>query len=124
MTARRIYAVALIGGSVIGAIGLFVGAWWIVFLIGLAVGLVLRPARGALILGALLGLSVYAEPLLRDQFIYGLGPTATSLAAIMGFVHQPAIPIILTCVLGLLLGLAGAWLGSASRALFQPAISR
>ena len=123
MTAGRILAIALIAVSVIGAIGLFVGAWWIVFVIGLAVGIVL-PARGAIIFSALFGLAVYVEPLLRDHLIYGLGPTATSLAAIMGYPHQPAIPIVLTCALGLLLGLAGAWLGSASRAFFQPAITR
>ena len=123
MTAGRIFTLAFIAASVIGAIGIFVGAWWIVFLIGLAVGIVL-PARAALILGALFGLATYLEPLLRNHFIYGLGPTAESLAAIMGYPHQPAIPIVLTCALGLLLGLAGAWLGSAGRAFFQPASSR
>jgi hypothetical protein len=123
VTASRILTIAFIAAAVIGVIGLFVGAWWIVFVIGLAVGIVL-PARGAIILGAVIGLAVYVEPLLRNHVVYGLGPTADSLAAIMGYPHQPAIPIVLTCALGLLLGLAGAWLGSAGRAFFQPAISR
>jgi hypothetical protein len=42
----------------------------------------------------------------------------------MGFGHQGAIPVVLTCVVGLLLGLTGAWLGSAARSLAYPAISR
>ena len=86
MTAGRILAIALIAVSVIGAIGLFVGAWWIVFVIGLAVGIALF-ARGAIIFSALFSLAVYVEPLLRDHFIYGLGLIAISLAAIMGYLY-------------------------------------
>jgi len=47
------------------------------------------------------------------------------IAAIMGLT-QAAIPVVLTCVVGLLLGMSGAWLGSAVRSLVasQPATSR
>ena len=45
------------------------------------------------------------------------GPTATVLAAIMGFQHQPLLPLILTLLVATLLGLAGAWIGSAARGL-------
>ena len=64
-------------------------------------------------------------PLAAEQARYGIGPAASSLAAIMGF-SQPSIPVVLTCVVGLLLGLSGAWLGSAVRSLVegQPATSR
>jgi hypothetical protein len=39
----------------------------------------------------------------------------------MGFTGAPAIPLILTCAVGLLLGLTGAWLASALRGLLIPA---
>jgi hypothetical protein len=54
----------------------------------------------------------------------GLGPAAESLAAILGFGHQAANPVILTLLVGTLLGLTGAWLGSAGWTVLQPAISR
>jgi hypothetical protein len=57
--------------------------------------------------------------LAADQVRYGLGPTADSLAAIMGFTNQAAVPVILTCLVGLLLGLTGAWLASAARGLVE-----
>jgi hypothetical protein len=40
---------------------------------------------------------------------------SSSLAAIMGFGHQGAVPLALTLLVGLLLGLTGAWVGSAAR---------
>jgi hypothetical protein len=48
---------------------------------------------------------------------YGLGPTATALAAIMGFDGKAAVPLVLTLLVATLLGLTGAWLGSAARGL-------
>lgn len=74
--------------------------------------------------GALIGLVSWLIPLMSSDSRYGLGPTAESLAAIMGFGHQGPIPVVLTLVVGLLLGLTGAWLGSAGRTVVQPAISR
>jgi hypothetical protein len=55
------------------------------------------------------------------QVNYGLGPSSSSLAAIMGFTGAPAIPLVLTCLVGLLLGLTGAWLASSLRGLLVPA---
>ena len=65
----------------------------------------------------LIGLAGWGLPLAADQVRFGLGPTAQSLATIMGFAHQSAIPLALTVIVGLLLGLSGAWLGSAARSL-------
>jgi hypothetical protein len=62
----------------------------------------------------------WALPLAAAQFRYGVGPAATSLAALMGFSHQAAIPVIFTYVVGLLVGLTGAWLGSAGRSSLSP----
>jgi hypothetical protein len=110
--------------AIVSIAGVLAGAWWVPFTVGLAIGFVQPRARFALPVGAVVGLLAWALPLAAVQIQYGAGSAAASLAAIMGFGHQGAIPIVLTCVVGLLLGLTGAWLGSAARSLAYPAISR
>jgi len=84
--------------------------WFFITLIGVAISA-----------GALAGLVSWGFSLAILQVYFGLGPAARSLAAIMGFTGQPAIPLVLTCLVGLLLGLTGAWLASALRGLLVPA---
>lgn len=115
---------ALILAVIVSLAGVLAGAWWAPFVAGLAIGFVQPKARIAVPAGALVGLLAWALPLLALQIHYGAGSAAQSLAAIMGFGHQGAIPVVLTCAVGLLLGLTGAWLGSAARTLAHPAISR
>jgi hypothetical protein len=115
---------AVILGVLISVAGVLVGAWWAPFTVGAALGIVEPRARIAIPAGAAIGLLGWALPLAAVQLKFGGGAAAQSLAAIMGFGHQAAIPIVLTCVVGLLLGLTGAWLGSAGRSFLQPAISR
>lgn len=110
--------------SIVSIAGVLAGAWWAPFVAGLAIGFVQPRARFAIPAGAVVGLLAWALPLGALQVRYGAGSAANSLAAIMGFGHQGAIPVILTLVVGLLLGLTGAWLGSAGRTVVQPAISR
>jgi hypothetical protein len=104
--------------------GVMVGAWWMPFVGSLAIGVVQPRARFAVPAGAVVGVLSWGLPLALLQVQYGAGATAGSLAAIMGFGHQGTIPVVLTLVVGLLLGLTGAWLGSAGRTVVQPAISR
>ena len=104
---------------IVAAAGVMLGAWWAPFLVGIAVGTVERRGRLAVPLGAVTGLVAWTFPLAQLDISYGVGPAASSLAAIMGFGHQSAIPLALTCVVGLLLGLTGAWLGSAARSLLS-----
>ena len=101
------------------------GVWWAPFAIAVVIGIMERRARIAVPIGAVLGLAAWVAPLASAHLLFGLRHTAESLAAIMGFT-QPAIPVVLTSVVGLLLGLSGAWLGSAVRsfAAGQPATSR
>jgi hypothetical protein len=112
---------ALVGGTAIALGGVLVGAWWLAFPAGMLIGVTFPSARLAVPAGALAGLLGWGAPLLVIQVRDGLGPSARSLAAIMGFTGQPAIPLILTCLVGLLLGLSGAWLASALRGLLVPA---
>lgn len=112
---------ALVGGTAIALGGVLVGAWWLTFPAGMLVGITVPQARLGVPAGALAGLLGWSVPLLVIQVRNGLGLSASSLAAIMGFTGQPAIPLVLTCLVGLLLGLTGAWLASALRGLLVPA---
>lgn len=109
------------GATVMVAVGVALGVWWLTFAVGLAAGLLLARARWAILTGAGSGLLGWGLLLAPEQLQYGLGPTASSLAAIMGFTGASAVPVVLTCIVGLLLGLTGAWLGSAVRTLLVKA---
>ena len=108
-------------GVAISLVGLEFGAWWLTFGAGIVIGVFIGRGRVAVPAGALAGLVSWGFGLAILQVYFGLGPAARSLAAIMGFTGQPAIPLILTSVVGLLLGLTGAWLASALRGLLVPA---
>jgi hypothetical protein len=114
----------VVAAVALAALGVDFGIWWAPFLAGAVIGIAYPRSRVAVPAGAGIGLLMWGYPLAVIHYKVGLGPTAQSLAAIMGFGHQWVIPVVLTCVVGLLLGLCGAWLGSAGRTLLQPAISR
>ena len=117
-------AAAVVLAFIASLAGVMVGAWWMPFAGGLVIGVVQPKARFAIPAGGVVGLLGWAVPLGVLQVQFGAGAAANSLAAIMGFGHQGAIPVTLTLVVGTLLGLTGAWLGSAGRTVVQPAISR
>ena len=108
-------------GVAISLAGLLFGAWWLTFVAWLAIGTIIGRGRVAIPAGAFAGLAAWGIGLAILQVYFGLGPAASSLAAIMGFTGQSAIPLVLTCLVGLLLGLTGAWLASALRGLLVPA---
>src|ERR1700719_1883545 len=112
---------AVVVGPVLATAGVLLGIWWAPFALGLAFGIIKPRARIALPVGALIGLVGSSIPLATVEWRYGLGPTGASLAAIMGFGHNGILPMFLTLLVGTLLGLTGAWLGSAGRTLLQPA---
>ncbi len=112
--------VLVLTGVILALLGLLLGAWWAPFLVGAAFGLILRRPRVAIPLGAISGLLAWLLPLAGAELRYGLAPTASSLAAIMGFDHQGAVPVVLTLLVGTLLGLTGAWLASAGLMLVRP----
>ena len=99
------------------------GLWWAPFVCAVPIGLVVTRQRVALPLGALSGFIAWLLPLGALEVRYGLGPAASSLGAIMGF-KQGAIPVVLTLIVGALLGLTGAWVAGAARTLLRPAESQ
>jgi hypothetical protein len=118
----RTWLVVIIAlGAAISLAGVLIGAWWLTFPAGLVVGAALPRARVAIPAGGLAGLLGWGLPLVIGEIRVGLGPAASSLAAAMGFTHQAAVPVILTCVVGLLLGITGAWFASAARGMAVPA---
>ena len=112
----RLYASMLLA-TLIGLAGVVLGWWWAPFLAAAAVGVIYPQARLAIPAGAAIGLLGWLIPLAAAHGRYGLGPTAQSLAAIMGFDHQAVVPVVLTLVVGALLGVTGAWLAFAGRRL-------
>jgi hypothetical protein len=113
---QRSVALVLVG-AVVSVAAMYVGAWWMAFLAGLAIGVIGPRARFGIPLGALVGLGAWTAPLLVAHTQYGLGSTATAIAAIMGLTGAGDLPVALTVLVGTLLGASGAWLGSASTAL-------
>jgi hypothetical protein len=110
----RLYGAILLA-ALAALAGVLFGLWWAPFAVALPLGVFILRARVAVPAGAAVGLVAWLVPLAVGQVRYGLGPTAESLAAIMGFGHASAVPLVLTLVVGTLLGLSGAWLGSAAR---------
>jgi hypothetical protein len=113
--------VYVLSAIVIGVVGVLFGYWWAPFVAGAAIGLLAGPARVGIPFGALCGLVSWLLPLAGTQVRYGLGPTSSSLAAIMGFGHQGAVPLILSLIVGTLLGVTGAWLAYSARRVVRPA---
>ena len=114
--AVRVVAVLIVTVA-IGLGGVYLGAWWAPFVAGVLLGVAFKRARWAVVTGSLTGLISWSVPLIALQLQFGLKQTSLSLAAIIGFDGAATIPLGLTVVVGLLLGLTGAWLGSAVRAL-------
>lgn len=100
--------------------GVLLGAWWAPFAFGFAFGVIQPRSRIALPIGAAIGFVGWLFPLAWLGSRYSLGPAAESLSAILGLGHQAAISVILTLLIGTLLGLTGAWLGSAGRVALSP----
>jgi len=115
MSAKRRFALALVGGIALSLSGMFLGWWWVTFATGVLIGLALPRTWRALVAGAISGLVAWSEPLIEANAQYGLGPTSLSIAAIMGANGAALIPIALTVIVGGLLGLTGSWLGAAIR---------
>lgn len=113
-------ATLVLTGFLVGLAGVLLGFWWAPFVAGAWIGLMVGRARVAIPTGAVAGAAAWLLPLAAIQARYGIGPTAASLAAIMGFGREGILAIVLTGIVGALLGLAGAWVVSAVRLVVRP----
>ena len=120
----RVAAVAVIAIALQASLSVLTAGWWATFGLGLLVGVFSARALMAIPIGAAVGLVGFGLPLVIAQFRYGLGPSAAAISAILGLGHQGAFAIALTLLIGLLLGVTGAWLGSAAQAVFVAARAR
>jgi hypothetical protein len=111
------FLIALVACTAMNVAGVVFGFWWLPFATAVVVALVVGRKRLALPIGGLAGLLGWGLVLTWDAVRYGIGAASASLGAIMGFGRSGLIPLTLTCLVGLLLGLVGAWLGTAIRGL-------
>jgi len=118
----RLY-IKVLAACLAALLGVVWGAWWAPFLFGFIFGADDRRGRISVPAGAGIGLVSWLVPLAVGHARFGFGPTAESLAAIMGFGHAGAVPVVLTILVGALLGLTGAWLGSAVASVVAPRAS-
>jgi len=111
----RWFVVIVVLGSAVCCAGVVIGAWWVTFAAGLALGVVAR-ARTAIPAASLAGLLGWGLVLAWAQWRFGIGPAAHTLASILDFTQGGAVgPVALSCLVGILLGFTGAWLGVAAR---------
>lgn len=91
------------------------GWWFVTPAVGLLVGLFFRGGSVVTVLAGVSGLAGWILPLLLPWHRL-VGATASTVSGIMGFGTENGwIVWVLTGVIGLLLALAGSWLGSSVR---------
>jgi hypothetical protein len=111
----------VVAGAAVATAGVVLGLWWAPFPVGVALGLLHRRSVVAIPAGAICGFLSWLLPLAADEFRYGIGSSAVALGEIMGFGRDGVLPVALTLLVGTLLGLTGAWLAGAARAVARPA---
>ena len=109
----------------IGTIGLaltwlsgLVGWWWVTPIVGVLIGLMLRPAWLALVTSFAAGGLGWGLPLALLAFTAPVGRTAAAVDALIGLpATGGALIILLTVVVGGVLSLVGTWVAIAVRRL-------
>lgn len=102
------------------AVGVGLGYWWVTPLVGLAIGAIVPWPRLSLATAALAGLVAWGGPIAWQATHMPVARTAEVVAAIMGLAGLGAVgPIAITLLVGVLLCLSGAWVGSAGRELVE-----
>jgi hypothetical protein len=109
--------IGLIGLALTWLSGL-VGWWWVTPLVGVLIGLLLRPAWLALVTSLVVGGLGWGLPLALLAFTAPVGRTAAAVEAVFGLpATGGAIIILLTVVVGGVLSLVGTWVAIAARRL-------
>jgi hypothetical protein len=109
-------SVAVLIGTALIWLGQILGLWWLALVIGLLLGLIIMPAKSALVLALLSGGLGWGLPLLYRSTYLAIGNNASVAASIVGIgAANGWIIIVLTILLGMLLCLSSAWTGIALR---------
>jgi hypothetical protein len=85
--------------------------WYISCVICFLLGLLVRKKGEATFASVMSSLAGWGLPLVWQSFENPVRPTARLVAQIMGFGPYGFLVILITLILGLLLGLAGLWVG-------------
>jgi hypothetical protein len=120
MTMRKIGFYILIGmiGLVLAWFSGQMGWWWMLPMVGMLIGIMIRPAWLALVTSLAVGGLAWGLPLALLAFNAPLGRIATAVEAVIGLTATGGtIIILLTVVLGCVLSIVGTWVGIAARRL-------
>ncbi len=110
----------------IGSVGLAliwlggqVGWWWMTPMVGLGIGVVLRPAWLALVVSLVVGGLGWGLPLALLAASAPVRHLASAVESVMGLTATGGLVIMLaTVLLGCILSIVGTWVGIAGKRLF------
>jgi hypothetical protein len=102
-------------GALLCAVAAYLGIWWLPVAVGGALGLIF--GRRGLWPAALAGAIGWALALVWMQVHAAIWPVAGVLSGILGLGNNGAIGMAVTLLLAALLGVCGAWVGTAARGL-------
>lgn len=94
------------------------GWWWVTAIVGLLIGILLRPTWLAILVSLAAGGLGWGLPLILLALNAPVGRIATAVEAAIGLTATGGtIIILLTVVLGCTLSIVGTWVGIAARRL-------
>jgi hypothetical protein len=120
MTMRQSGFYLLIGiiGLVLAWLSGLAGWWWVTTIVGLLIGILVRPAWLVVLVSLTTGGLGWGLPLALLAFNAPAGRIATAVESAVGLTATGGtIIILLTVALGCLLSVLGAWVGIATRRL-------
>lgn len=118
MTMHKLRFYMLIGiiGLVLAWLSGLVGWWWMTAIVGMLIGILIRPAWLALGTSLAVGGLGWGLPLALLAFNAPVGQIAAAVEAAIGLTATDGTTIILlTVVLGCVLSIAGTWVAIAAR---------
>jgi hypothetical protein len=117
---KKVALIMLIGiiGIAINWLALLAGWWWLTPIIGLAIGLLLRPAGVGFLTSLCAGGLGWGLPLAVLAANAPVGRVANAVEGIVGLFSTGGVAIlVLTIALGCILSVLGTWVGVAGRRL-------
>ncbi len=95
-----------------------IGAWYLTLIVGLILGLLYKNGLPAIYTTLLASIISWGGDLVWQSFFAPVMSAANMIAGVMGFsVHAGDLVVVLTMLFGILLALAGTWLGHAIRSI-------